>query len=634
MATAWKKIILEDDNAELAILTASVGLNLGGSIPAGVASAAGDNVVVVDASGNIRKIPQGNIVGTNTIYTSSGAELTMSNVNDAGNAGATTFSVVPTAISHNSLDGYEENRHIDWTANGAGTIDDTNYTNNVYSSGTGINVTAQSSEAGTITTTANQSHVTTVGTLVGGSIASGFGTIDTSATISSSNTISGTQVNAGILTVHDSATIAGTLNVARVTATNVNITGSLAVQGNLTYNGESYQDLLVSSTTGSTSWGTNAESTHYFTGSFTASGDISASTFTGDGSGITGIPFSSVPIVDLTISDGLEFSQGGSTYDGSLAKTLRVKHDGGTLTSGGSGLKITAGGITSTELATNSITGAELANSAVTTEKLKPTFIEDMDVGSTILDSHLILLSSGSGASAGLGKTTLSDLADFVEDSFNFSNNAGTITDIIALSDVSGLSFTDSGGATPEIKLVGDINIGQANWTDGTLLPLTKGGTGKATAAEAAAAIFSVDLGGAFTIGTAGDTVVFPGDLSVLGALTSLSTTNLEIKDKFILIASGSSGNQDAGIQFGQAPNKANLLLWDGNYGGSGNGGSANDGRFGVGYNNTAYDADGVSNVSAAYHIGGIYSGSSPSSVNADHIGNIKLADGAAYIYA
>jgi len=635
MSTAWKKIILENERAQLAVITASVGVNLGPSIPLGTSGGAGDKVVVVDGSGNVRSIVQSTLVGVDTNYTSSGTELTMSNGQTPGLVtGATTFSVVPANISHNSLDGYEANRHIDWTANGAGTINESNYVNNVYVGGTGIDITDTATEAGTIATSTNQSHVHTVGTLVGGSIGDGFGTINTNQQISSSGVIAATTVNAAVLTVTEIANIAGTLNVASIVAQTAKITGSLEVEGNLVYNGETYNDLLVSSTTGSTSWGTDADSNHYFTGSFTASGDISASTFTGDGSGLTNIPIGQISLQDLTIGDGLLFSQGGSTYDGTAAKTLTVKIDGSTLTAGGSGLKIPANGITSTQLASNSITGTELANEAVTTEKLKPNFIEEMLAGQTLQAHHLILLSTGSGASAGLGKTSLAAIADYVEDSFNFSNNAGTVTDVVGVSNVSGLTLQDTGTATQTVTLGGDINIGNTNWTDGSLLPLTKGGTGKGNAAEAAAAILSVDLGGAFTIGTAGDTVVFPGDLSVLGALTSLSTTNLEIKDKFILIASGSSGNQDAGIQFGQTPNKANLLLWDGNYGGSGNGGSANDGRFGVGYNNTAYDTDGETNVAASYHIGGIYSGSSPSSVNADHIGNIKLDEGCAYIYA
>ena len=68
MAADWKKIVLHNTAAELAAITASVGVNLGGSIPDG---AAGLEVLVVDASGNVQKIDQSTIEGTDTTYTAS-----------------------------------------------------------------------------------------------------------------------------------------------------------------------------------------------------------------------------------------------------------------------------------------------------------------------------------------------------------------------------------------------------------------------------------------------------------------------------------------------------------------------------------------------------------------------------------
>ena len=44
------------------------------------------------------------------------------------------------------------------------------------------------------------------------------------------------------------------------------------------------------------------------------------------------------------------------------------------------------------------------------------------------------------------------------------------------------------------------------------------------------------------------DTVTINGDLTVLGDTTTLSTTNLLVEDKFILLASGSAADSDGGI--------------------------------------------------------------------------------------
>ena len=70
----WKKIILKDDNAELATVTASQGLRIT-TIPTG---GSGDNVMVVTTQGHVKSISQGSVSGVDTTYTSSGTNKTTS----------------------------------------------------------------------------------------------------------------------------------------------------------------------------------------------------------------------------------------------------------------------------------------------------------------------------------------------------------------------------------------------------------------------------------------------------------------------------------------------------------------------------------------------------------------------------
>ena len=83
--------------------------------------------------------------------------------------------------------------------------------------------------------------------------------------------------------------------------------------------------------------------------------------------------------------------------------------------------------------------------------------------------------------------------------------------------------------------------------------------TGQTTPAAAAGALLNANLGN-LTFGDASDTITIAGDLIVEGTLTSIASTNLEIKDKFILIGSGST-TTDVGIQFGEAASQGNMLV-------------------------------------------------------------------------
>lgn len=117
------------------------------------------------------------------------------------------------------------------------------------------------------------------------------------------------------------------------------------------------------------------------------------------------------------------------------------------------------------------------------------------------------------------------------------------------------------------------------------------------------------------------------GDLAVSGDLTYINTTNLLVKDPFILVNSGSI-NTDSGIVFGGSTgvvNSGSALFWDVSY-------NSNDGRLAIAneisWNNTG-------NQTPSYHIAGVFEGTeaNAATAQADHVGNIRVDNGQIYIY-
>ena len=621
----WKKIILKDDNAELAVVTASAGLRIT-TIPSGDTN---DNVMVVDSEGNVKSITQGSVSGVDTTYTSSGANITMSG------EPATTFSVVPGALDHNSLLNYEPNEHIDWSVaySPANSINSANYTNTVYVDGQGIDFTSPD-DAGnyTASTNPNQSHVTAVGALSAGSIVAGFGDILTTGNISGSH-LGGTSIIGANLA-------AGTITASSVSVTNtfqaetVNITGSLAVSGSFFHNAETFATIISNTTTGSNSFGALETDSHFFTGSITASGGINADSFTGDGSGLTGISNSSVDTATLTIGDGLVFNSGDTTFNGDTAQTVKgLAHSIGGLEVTSDGFRIKDDGVKTVNILNGNVTAAKIADQAITNLKLDNNIIEAHGNIGALGDLHEILISTGSGL---LAKTTLADISAYVDSEITYTTATGSVTSVTAAGTADGITIAHTPGTEndlPVITLSGQVIINGGDWQDGGAdLAIANGGTGQSTSILAADALLNTSQGGALTIGNASDTITIPGNLSITGTLTSINTVNTTVTDKFMLIGSGSTNvTHDIGIKFGQATTQGNTLMWDGSYDGS-------DGRFGVKYDmgdNIVSDADNdITAFVADYHLVSVYSGSSPSSVKAEQIGNIKLDAGAFYIYA
>lgn len=104
------------------------------------------------------------------------------------------------------------------------------------------------------------------------------------------------------------------------------------------------------------------------------------------------------------------------------------------------------------------------------------------------------------------------------------------------------------------------------------------------------------------------------GDLTVNGTTTTINTTNLNIEDKFILLSSGSTSGNDAGIVVEGA---GTSFGWD-----------QSEGRWAFDYTGATFDQTTITQdaFAAAVVIG-------PTDANYEKAGNIRVDGGEIYIY-
>lgn len=165
-------------------------------------------------------------------------------------------------------------------------------------------------------------------------------------------------------------------------------------------------------------------------------------------------------------------------------------------------------------------------------------------------------------------------------------------------------------------------HVSLANLTTGAVLSIA----GTSNEVDVSRTNGTVTVGLPSNVIVTGDLTV-GGDLAVSGDLTYINTTNLLVKDPFILINSGSV-NTDSGIVFGGSTGIANsgsAIFWDVSY-------NANDGRLAIA-NEIAWNNTG--NQTPSYHIAGVFEGTEANAANAqaDHVGNLRVEDGQIYIY-
>jgi len=261
------------------------------------------------------------------------------------------------------------------------------------------------------------------------------------------------------------------------------------------------------------------------TGHITASSSITGS-FVGDGSGLTGVT-AAVDIDSLSALGGTGLAQGDHF----------IFSDGGT-------------------------------------EK-KITFSNLEDAIFANIDSESTEVAMSAGGRLTIENDTIDNdkLANMTRGTIKVGGGSNAPTDLDAKT--SGQILVGDGTDIASVAVSGDISLASngavtiaANAVEGSMLNSNVAGTGLTYAGSN----LDVDLSGesAVTIGagtsevTVGDNLTVAGDLTVNGSQTIVSTTNLLVEDKFILLASGSSAGTDGGIvvQSATAGTGASLV-WD-----------------------------------------------------------------------
>ena len=290
----------------------------------------------------------------------------------------------------------------------------------------------------------------------------------------------------------------------------------------------------------------------------------------GDGSTTTAVDLDSQTLT-FTGQDGLQLSASAQTITATIADTSiansKLVNDGITI----AGQDISLGGsITADTIAgqisAGTITNSQLANDGITIAgqdiSLGGSITADTIAGqisaTTITNSQLVNDGITIGAQdTDLGGSVLNDLTHSATGSFTGS----------FVGDGSGLT-----GLVTELSHEGDSGTGTVDLLTQTLD--IAGGTNINTVSSNQTITVNLDDNISVT-----DAIV-SGDLTVLGTASFQHETNLEVADRFILLASGSSSTGDGGIIIQQATqDKGEVFGFDGITG---------DERWGIGRNQHA----------------------------------------------
>lgn len=413
-------------------------------------------------------------------------------------------------------------------------------------------------------------------TLTGGSnitVTNTAGAISIAATGLGSGTVqtvSATGTENGITLVSDGDTVNPviTLGGALTGVTNSQLSNSAVTLGTTS--------VALGATAASLVGLTNVESTS-FTGSFS-----------GSFVGTTDLP-------DLVSGNGLS----GGPYDGAATATFSVAADGSTLTVGASGVKVADAGITATQIAT-SVAGAGLSGGAGTALSV------NVDDSSIEISTDTLNVKALGVTNAMLAGSIVN--AKLVNDSVTLGSTSvdlgATAASLAGLTTVSATSFTgsfngdgsDLTGIASTLSTAGGTGTGTVALKTQTLSILPGSGLTTvasaqgititpdvaSTSAKGIASFSSIDFavaGGAVTLANditidqdltvtrdalISRNAVITGNLTVAGTASFQNTQNLDVADRFIRMASGSTAVGDGGIIVQQTgPTQGEAFAYD-----------------------------------------------------------------------
>jgi len=323
----------------------------------------------------------------------------------------------------------------------------------------------------------------------------------------------------------------------------------------------------------------------------TASGSFSGS-FQGNFVGTTNLP-------DLTDGNGIA----DFTYDGSSAAAVAVEADGTTLAVGAGGVKVADAGITATQLA-SSVAGDGLAGGAgtalsvqvddssieINTDSLrvKALGVTNAMLAGSIANAKLANSSVTVGSTSialGASATTIAGLTSITSTGVTATNivNSGTVANTKITGSFTGSFVGDGSGLTgvaSTLNVAGESGTGAVALKTQTLTiaagegintvagsqTVTISGEDATTSNKGIASFASADFGvssGAVSLadditigqdltvtrdGTVGRNLTVNGNLVVQGTASFQHADNLDVADRFIRLASGSTAVGDGGI--------------------------------------------------------------------------------------
>lgn len=323
----------------------------------------------------------------------------------------------------------------------------------------------------------------------------------------------------------------------------------------------------------------------------TASGSFSGS-FQGNFVGTTNLP-------DLTDGNGIA----DFTYDGSSAAAVAVEADGTTLAVGAGGVKVADAGITATQL-NASVAGDGLAGGAgtalsvqvddssieINTDSLrvKALGVTNAMLAGSIANAKLANSSVTVGSTSialGASATTIAGLTSITSTGVTATNivNSGTVANTKITGSFTGSFVGDGSGLTgvaSTLNVAGESGTGAIALKTQTLTiaagegintvagsqTVTISGEDATTSNKGIASFASADFGvssGAVSLadditigqdltvtrdGTVGRNLTVNGNLVVQGTASFQHADNLDVADRFIRLASGSTAVGDGGI--------------------------------------------------------------------------------------
>ena len=308
----------------------------------------------------------------------------------------------------------------------------------------------------------------------------------------------------------------------------------------------------------------------------TLTGAVVTGSFSGSFSGTTDLP-------DLVSGNGLS----GGPYDGAATATFAVQADGSTLSVGASGVKVADAGITATQIAT-SVAGAGLAGGAGTalsvnvddssieistdTLNVKALGITDAMLAGSITNAKLVNDSVTLGTTeVDLGTTAASIVGltslEATSITGSFKGDGSEITGIASTLSTAG----ESGTGTVALKtqtlsiLAGEgintVASGQGITVSGE--DASSSNKGIASFSDSNFSVTAGDVTFANDISITQDLVV-GRNLTVVGTASFQNVEDLDVKDRFIRMASGSNAQGDGGIAVQQTgPTDAEAFGWD-----------------------------------------------------------------------